>query len=99
MRKIIILPFAEQDIRDSVIHYTEKEVGLEKHFLAIINQAFQIISKKPFAFPFIKNPIRKFIIKDFPFNVYYFVEEDNIYILAVFHKKRDPKAWKTRKSE
>ncbi len=28
MRKIIILPFAEQDIRDSVIYYSEKETGL-----------------------------------------------------------------------
>jgi plasmid stabilization system protein ParE len=97
MRKIIILSYAEQDIRDSVVHYNENEKGLDKHFLAIINQAFQLISSKPFAFPFVKNPIRKFVIRDFPFNVYFVVEDDIVYILAVFHNKRNPKVWKTRK--
>jgi len=97
MRKIIILPFAEQDIRDSAIHYAEKEEGLEKQFLAILNQAFLLISANPLSFPLVKIPIRKFVIKNFPFNLYYIIEDDIIYILAVFHNKRDPQVWKTRK--
>lgn len=97
MNKIIVLPFAEQDIKDSIIYYAEKEEGLDKQFLSIINQAFQLISIKPFSFPFIKNPVRKFVIKNFPFNVYYIVENDVIYILAVYHQKRNPKMWKSRK--
>jgi toxin ParE1/3/4 len=86
MGKIIILPYAEQDIRDSVIYYAEKEEGFEKQFLSILNQTFQFISTNPFSFPEVKNSIRKFTIKDFPFNVYYIVEDEFIYILAVFHK-------------
>jgi hypothetical protein len=31
MRKIIILPFAELDIRDSVNYYTNKEEGLDRN--------------------------------------------------------------------
>jgi plasmid stabilization system protein ParE len=97
MRKIIILPHAEQDIRDSVIHYAGKEEGLEKQFLSILDQTFQLISRNPFSFPCIKNPIRKFTVRDFPFNIFYIVENEHIYILAVFHNKRNPKVWKTRK--
>ena len=96
MRKIIILPFAELDIKDSIIDYVNKEVGLDKKFLTILNQAFQIISENPFSFPIIKQTIRKFVIKDFPFNIYYIVNEDHIFILAVFHNKRNPKIWKYR---
>jgi hypothetical protein len=44
MTKIIILPFAEQDIKDAVIYYSGKKESLDKQFLSIINQAFQFIS-------------------------------------------------------
>ena len=96
MKKIIILPFAEQDIRDSIDYYIEKEVELDKQFLKVINQAFQLILDNPLSFPLVKNNIRKFVIKDFPFNVFYITDKEIIYILAVFHMKRDPKKWKKR---
>jgi len=99
MFKIIILPFAEQDIKDSFLYYSEKEEGLAKQFLSIIDQAFQIISANPLSFPFVNNPIRKFVIKNFPFNVYYIVEGDIVHILAVFHNKRNPRVLKSRKNK
>ncbi len=45
MRKIIILPFAELDIRDSVNYYANKEEDLEKKYLKVINHAFLLISE------------------------------------------------------
>jgi hypothetical protein len=39
MRKIIILPFAEPDIRDSVNYYANKEEGLDREYLKVINHA------------------------------------------------------------
>lgn len=97
MRKIIVLPFAEQDIKDSVEYCAENQEGLGKEFLIILDQAFHYIESNPHSFPLVKNQIRKFVVKDFPFNVYYIYQEETIYILGVFHNKRDPKDWITRK--
>jgi plasmid stabilization system protein ParE len=94
MGNIIIPPFAEEDIKNSVSYYQDK--GIEKQFLIILDHSFQIISKNPLSFPAIRKEIRKFVIKDFPFSIYYFPEDENICILAVFHNKRNPKVWKTR---
>ena len=99
MRKIIILPFAERDIKESVSYYSEKDIGLEKSFLKILNQAFLVIAENPTAFPIIKSTIRKFVLKDFPFNIFYLVENDHLYVLAVFHNKRNPKILKSRKNK
>ena len=99
MKKLIILPFAEQDIRESTNHYAEKEIGLDKTFLKVINQAFQLILENPLSFPIIIKDIRKFVIKDFPFNIFYIAKKDTIYILAVFHMKRDPGKWKKRSNK
>ena len=97
MIKVIILPFAERDIRDSVNNYANKEEGLEKKYLKVINHSFQLISENPLSFPIVRHKIRKLAIKDFPFNIFYVFENDSIYILAIFHTKRNPKVWKTRK--
>ena len=99
MREIIILPLAELDIKESVFFYTEKEAGLEKKYLEILNQAFQVIASNPLSFPLIRKTIRKFVVRDFPFNVYYIVDEDHIFIIAVFHNKRNPGFWKSRKRQ
>ena len=96
MKRIIILPFAEEDIRDSVKYYSENEKNLDKQFLKIIDQAFRLISENPQTFPEVKLNIRKFVVKNFPFNIFYTFEKDSIFILAVFHMKRDPKKWKKR---
>ena len=96
MRKIIILPFAELDIKDSVNYYANIEEGLEGKYLKVIHHAFLMISENPLSFPIVKYSIRKFALKDFPFNVFYVLEKDTIYITAVFHGKRNPKVWKTR---
>jgi toxin ParE1/3/4 len=96
MRKIIILPFAELDIKDSINYYSFKEEGLEKKYLQVIIHAFQLISDNPLSFPVVKYNIRKFTIKDFPFNIYYVFEIKTIYVLAVFHTKRNPRIWKLR---
>jgi toxin ParE1/3/4 len=96
MRKIIILPFAEQDIRESTEYYQGMDVDLDKQFLKVINQAFQLISDNPLSFPSVNPNIRKFVVKNFPFNIFYIAAKDIIYILAVFHMKRDPKKWKER---
>ena len=97
MRKIIILPYAESDIRNSIYHYSDKEIGLEKKYIVVLNQAFQLIEANPFSFPVIWKSIRKFVVRDFPFNVYYIIENETIFIIAVFHNKRNPKVWKSRK--
>jgi plasmid stabilization system protein ParE len=96
MRKIIILLFAELDIKDSIQYYCNKEAGLEKKFIFVLNQTFQLIAANPFSFPLIWKSIRKFVVKDFPFNIYYIAENERIFILAVFHIKRDPNVWRSR---
>lgn len=94
--KIIILPFAEQDIRVSVAYYNEKDPVVSSEFLSVLDKVFTIISTKPVAFPIAYQNIRKFAISGFPYNVFYISEQSSIFILAVFHTKRNPRHWKQR---
>jgi len=57
---------------------------------------FSVIRENPTAFPKIKFEIRKFVINDFPYCIYYIEKIKAIYIIAVFHVKRNPVIWEKR---
>jgi plasmid stabilization system protein ParE len=95
--KLIILPFAEQDIRDSVEFYKDQDVVLVRYFITVLDQALKIIKENPNSFPIVYKNIRKFSVGPFPFNIYYILDKQSMFIIAVFHTKRNPGAWKTRK--
>lgn len=67
MNKIIVLPYAEMDILNSVEYYRIRNVNLVEGFKNILNISFSIISENPKSFPKVKFEIRKFVMKNFPF--------------------------------
>lgn len=97
MKNMIILPFAEKDIKATVFYYKEQNKGLEIAFIDILDSSLKEILKNPEAFPIVKFDIRKFVIRKFPFCIYYIDSVDNLYIIAVFHDKRIPKEWSSRR--
>jgi plasmid stabilization system protein ParE len=94
--KVIILPFAELDIKESVNFYKDKSQKTALEFIESFNIAFNLIIDNPKTFPIVKTNIRKFIMKKFPFCIYFIDNIDKIYILAVFHTKRNPYIWEKR---
>lgn len=97
MKKIIVLPDAEKDIKETVKFYNENSEELEERFKLSLDFSFTQILQSPKLYPYVKFDIRKFVIKKFPFSIFYIDRKDAIYILAVFHDKRNPKEWKKRK--
>jgi plasmid stabilization system protein ParE len=97
MKKLIILPFAEIDIKDTVSYYKALSDELDKDFINNIDSSFKEILKNPEAFPIEKYDIRKFVIDKFPFCIYYIDNIDTLYVLAIFHDKRNPKDWTKRR--
>jgi toxin ParE1/3/4 len=91
MKRLIILPYAEIDIKDTVIYYKEINEGLDSEFLKTIDSSFKKILKNPEAFPITKHDIRKFVVNKFSFCIYYIDRLEAVYILAIFHNKRNPK--------
>ena len=91
MKRIIFLPSAELDIKESANFYYEVNVELKDRFVRELSDSFEHIRKNPSAFPKVKNEIRKCLMLDFPFCIYFVEKTESIFILAVFHTKRNPK--------
>jgi toxin ParE1/3/4 len=95
-RKVIILDPAEQDIKEAIEYYNSHSRKAKDDFLFVLDVTFSLIGDTPEAFPFSYNPVRKCVVEKFPFVIHYFEEKETIYVLAVFHDKRNPGNLKKR---
>lgn len=95
--EFIIRPLARLDVLEAVEWYSERsrEVGAE--FVRVLDDAFESIRRNPAQFPVVDAPIRKAVLRPFPYTILFTAEEAEIVVLSVFHVRRDPSVWKSRK--
>lgn len=96
MYKLIVKPFAELDVTESANWYNKVRDGLGNEFLLILDAKINSIHRNPIKFPIIFKNIRRALTERFPFGIFFIVENDIIYILAILHTSRSPKTWKKR---
>lgn len=87
---------AEEDMITSFLWYEEQQKGLGEKFEFVISNLVEIIQKNPLAYQERYKNIRIAFSKKFSFGIHFYVDENTITILAVFHTSRDPKKWLKR---
>ncbi len=90
-------PEAFQEYSESTQYYFRISPSLAKAFVAEIEDGINQIIQSPQTWQEIETGVRRYLIKRFPFGLYYTIEEDNsVMIQAVMHLSRKPGYWKTR---
>ena len=86
--KIVIKPLVFFDAENAYKWYNKQvdELGLRFYynFLATIDS----IHANPLNYSYLKDPVRRCRMKNFPFKIYYIIESDTIVILGLAHSKR-----------
>jgi plasmid stabilization system protein ParE len=95
--KLLIRPEAATELKDSFMWYEVQSNGLGFEFFRCIDAALSLINRSPLLYAEIYKNIRRALIRKFPFEILYVIDNDRIIVLAVFHAKRDPKQWQERK--
>ena len=96
--KIVNRSFVKTDILIAVNYYKEINLELAKQFLLRINEAKQYIQKSPKGFQIKYNQVRTVLLKQFPFQIHYLIDEEHnqIVILAIIHSYRKPVDYSAR---
>jgi plasmid stabilization system protein ParE len=87
---------AEDDLFYSSKYYDFKQSGLGDRFLASVNEQLERIQINPNLFPVVAPKVHRAPLSKFPYGIIYELIDTNIYVVAVFHAKRNPKQWKKR---
>lgn len=97
MHKLIIKPFAELDATDAAKWYNEKREGLGDEFVLALDAKINATQRNPDSFQISYKNIRRALTERFPYGIFFIVEDENIYVLAIQHTSRSPQNWKKRK--
>ncbi len=85
------------EMRDSISYYRdEQNAVLADEFASEVDRNLDMILERPMIGKPFRRVARQFVIKRFPYSLFYQVRPDSILIAAVAHHKRRPGYWMKR---
>ncbi|HEX7707607.1 MAG TPA: type II toxin-antitoxin system RelE/ParE family toxin [Thermoanaerobaculia bacterium] len=93
MRVLRVLPRASRDLAEACEHYEAISTKLASRFEAEIDAAFARILEYPLMYQIVHREIHRAVLHDFPYLVFYEVEQDAIVVHRVLLGLRDPEYW------
>ena len=93
----IFHPWAEKEHLESVAFYETKQAGLGSSYLLEFENVMATVCKHPHRYPIEEQPdVRRVRLNQFPFNILFRESGNTVQVLAVAHKRRNPKYWQNR---
>ena len=88
---------AQLEVLDGSAYDASVGEGLGSEFLDELDRVRHLLVAHPEIGPVVRDNIRKKILREFPYTVFYSIRLDEIRILAVGHQKRRPFYWRGRR--
>lgn len=98
-KRFKIITEAELELDDAYDYYEYELEGLGKRFLEEFKRGVNRILNHPYAWSLVQDNVRKCVLKKFPYNIIYAIEENLIIILAIAHQHRKPYYWIDRRNQ
>ncbi|HSI14402.1 MAG TPA: hypothetical protein VK961_20295 [Chthoniobacter sp.] len=95
---MILHPEDRHEFREAALYYERQSPGLGMRFADAIESGFGQIDRSPFTWRCIRGDIRRFLVKTFPFGIVYACRDNEIFVLAIMHFKREPDYWLGRRA-
>ena len=96
-RRIVFRPQAEREVVDAWHWYRERRAETGQAFVDEFNRCIDRISATPETFPKMEGESRRVLLRRVPYGLFYRVTDEEIVVLACFHMRRAPAAWRGRK--
>jgi plasmid stabilization system protein ParE len=82
-----------RDLANAFAYYEDQVEGLGERFLSAVDSTFDAIERYPEMFAKVHRDVRRAIMSQFPYAVFYRVEANQVVVFRVLHTARDPRAW------
>jgi plasmid stabilization system protein ParE len=76
--------------------YEERRVGLGGEFLRATRATLAGVARAPEQFPVARSPVRRALVRRFPYAIYFVPESEQTVVIGVLHVRRDPHVWQSR---
>lgn len=80
-------------------HYYNRQVpGLGEAFIDEIEAGIEVILQNPTVWRVVRDDVRRYLIRRFPYGIYYTIENGVVVIWAIMHLHRAEDYWRTRRN-
>jgi plasmid stabilization system protein ParE len=94
---LVVEPEAAAELDEAVQWYEGRSPGLGLELARLVRATLALIERTPLQFPDVDRGTRRAVVRRFPYAVYFVVEPDRVSVLAIFHHRRDPARWQSRR--
>src|SRR5690349_7159940 len=81
---------ASQEAIEAYLYYESKQEGLGERFFKRVEDTYKRIDNHPEGYQKIYKPFRAAKVRNFPYQIIYEIEGENIIVYSVFNSYRDP---------
>lgn len=93
---LVFRPEVREELNEVYSWYENKQSGLGDEFLGCVDEMLNQICLMPESYPVVYRDVRRAVVRRFPYAVYYRIVSSRVIVTAIFHGRRDPKAWQGR---
>jgi plasmid stabilization system protein ParE len=90
-------PEAEAELAEARLWYALQREGLDDELMQRVDETLDRIIDSPYAYPVVYRQLRRAVVHQFPFAIFYRRIDDEIRVFAIYHSSRDPKRLRSRK--
>jgi plasmid stabilization system protein ParE len=94
--RVTIRPLARADIHEACTWYDEQQIGLGDALREALGSLVSRIADAPLSFPRVRGERRGARVGRLPYAVYFYVEANEVIVVAVMHDSRHPDRWRSR---
>jgi plasmid stabilization system protein ParE len=88
---------AQAEFLAAARYYNQQVSGLGDSFVEEVDLGIQAILAGPIVWRAVEDDVRRYLIKRFPYGIYYTIENDSVVVWAVKHLHRNPDYWQHRR--
>jgi plasmid stabilization system protein ParE len=93
---LVFRPEVRAEISEAYRWYENQQSGLGDEFLDRISETLDRICQMPESYAVVYRDVRRAVVQRFPYAVYYRIVSSRVVVTAIFHGRRNPKAWRSR---
>ena len=86
--RVVLSPDAKADLRSAIRWYVNIDMDLSFRFAAALDAILNRIAQHPNQFPLVRGPLRRAVMKRFPYSVYFKVKARTVYVASIDHQRR-----------
>jgi len=94
--KVRFLLLAERELEEAIEYYNFQLPSLARQFYTEVSKGIDRIVQYPDAWSKVGNIVRRYLIKQFPYAIYYVNEGNEIVVVSIAHLHRKPDTFDNR---